>query len=205
MRTLLILAVALLAGACATGPDFRMVDDADQPVVRRGYSILPPGGGQWVMQTNTPPEVAVFGKADRALARNKGSLVLSALGMQARRHDIATGDGLLAEVRDFVRGPGGGRITVVSEAFELYRDDALATDCVRVAAAFEERDNPRLPGEVLAMPMWGTACRHPQIKGYLVMVTYSERRPVAVPSLTTEALRAECERSVASLRLLPAQ
>jgi hypothetical protein len=203
MRTLVILAVALFTGACATAPDFRAVDDPDQPIVRTGYSVLPPGGANWVLHTGTPPEIAVFGKADREHARQRGSLVLSTLGMRARKHAIETGEGLLAEVGDYVRGPGGSRISVVSERLELYRDDALATDCVRLAVAFEERDNPRMSGEVLTMPMWGKACRHPHVTGYFVMVTYSERRPATVAPLMTEALRAECEHTIASLRWLP--
>jgi hypothetical protein len=200
-----ILASALLVVACVATPDYRPVADPDQPVVRAGFSVLPPGGERWVMPTQTGNDAAVFGKMDPEHAKQRGSVVVAAVGLHARQHDIATGPGLLAEVAAWARGPQGDRITLQAEQLELYRDDALATDCVRLNLAYQERGNPNYPGQTLAMPIWGKACRHPQVKGYFVMVSYSERRPAAVPPLMTEALRAECEGSVASLKLLPMQ
>jgi hypothetical protein len=196
-------AAAFALAACATAPDYRPVSEPDEPVVRAGFSVLPPGGEGWVTPSKSPKDLAMFGKMDPEHAKQRGSVVVAAVGLQARQHDIATGPGLLAEVAAWARGPQGDRITLQAEQLELYRDDALATDCVRLNLAYQERGNPNYPGQTLAMPMWGRACRHPQVAGYFVQVSCSERRPVATPSLMTEALRAECGRTIDSLRFLP--
>jgi hypothetical protein len=121
--------------------------------------------------------------------------------MKARKHDIRSLEGLRLEVDDYVH-TYSNRQTLVSSTIEPYQDKDLRTDCVRVEAVSQERNNSNHPGKVLLLTANGKICRYPSNPEYFVHVAYSERRIIDTPKLIDEALRKECEYSVNSLKFL---
>lgn len=196
-----LVALALLAG-CAAPPPFTQVTDSATPAVGAGFSVLPPGGANWVLGADPSRDTLVFGKADRERVRQGSSFVVSAVRTRARSPDVGSAEGLRAEVDESIRTTSG-RMKVLGSKTESYTDSVLGTDCVRFDTLIEERDNPKVPGKVLLMTSYGKACRHPASAAHYVVLTCSERRPVDSAPLLDEALRGECARTLDSLRFRP--
>ncbi|MCM5570428.1 hypothetical protein M6I34_07900 [Burkholderiaceae bacterium FT117] len=193
---------AWMAG-CASAPPLSPVADPAVPVEGAGFSVLPPGGSNWVRGAGPLRDAVVFGKAHVERARQGSSFVVSAMRAAARA-DIGSPERLRAEVDGSIRATSG-RIRVLDSKTESYADAALGTDCVRFETRMEERDNPRQPGKLLLMTSWGKACRHPASPAHYVVLTCSERRAADSPSMLDDALRGECARTLDSLRFRPMQ
>jgi hypothetical protein len=194
-----VLVAALLSGCASSGPFHPMADPAAR-IAGAGFSVLAPGGPQWLLSESSSGSPLAFGKADPALFRQGASVIAVATRERARHGDISTADGLRREVDAYVRQNSQGPVSLT---LEPYRDAALGTDCVRIDSRSEERGNPRYPGKVLLLTVAGKACRVPASPAQFVQVTYSSRHPSEVAPVLDDALRRECERFVDSLAFTP--
>jgi|APFre7841882724_1041349.scaffolds.fasta_scaffold38527_2 hypothetical protein len=202
MKTLLrVLSVAILLSGCA--PPIQRVSDSATPVVAKGFSVLPPKGDYWFQMGGSDTYRVVFGKTTPDELKQKKTLILTAEILHAtKKHDISTPEGLKAEVDTYLtlKVP---RHTLKSFKSDHYRDERLRTDCVRSEAINEERDNPNYPGIVFLITGSIVTCRHPFSPDTVVVVGYSDRRPVDTTSILDEVVRKEVEWSVNSLELFP--
>lgn len=193
--------LVLVLSGCA--PTFKRVTDTAMPVVANGFSLMPPKGDYWFQMENTGSQMVVFGKSTPDDFKQIKSLVLTAQTLRAtEKNDIRSQDGLKAEVDANVRQPVP-RHRMVAYQSESYQDEIRRTDCVRVSATNEERDNPNYPGKVFLISGMMSFCRHPSEPKMVVLVGYSERRPTDLSSMIDEAVLKECEDSMNSLRFLP--
>jgi hypothetical protein len=106
-----VLALALLAG-CATPPPFGPVTDPSVPIAAAGFSVLPPGGANWVMGADPGRTGLVFGKADRENVRQGRSFIVNVARHSARTGSVASADALRAQV-DAAIGATSGRMRVL--------------------------------------------------------------------------------------------
>ena len=202
MRTLLnIFCVAILLSGCA--PPIQPVSDSTTPVVAKGFSVLPPKGDYWFQMGGSDTYRVMFGKTTPDEIKQKKSVILTAEILHAtKKHDIRTPEGLKAEV-DTYSTAKVPRHTLMSYKSSHYHDERLGTDCVRSEVVNEERDNPNYPGIVFLITGSIVTCRHPLSPDTVVVVGYSDRRPVDAASMLNDAVRNEIEWSVKSLEFLP--
>jgi hypothetical protein len=193
--------LVLVLSACA--PTLKRVTDSATPMMANGFSLMPPKGDYWFQMDNLGSQKVIFFKTTPDDFKQTKSLVLSAETLSAtKKNDIRSPDGLKAEVDANVRQPVP-RHRLVAYQSESYRDEIRGTDCVRVSATNEERDNPNYPGKVFFISGKMSFCRHPLAPEMVVLVGYSERRPTDLSSMIDEAVFKECEDSLNSLRFLP--
>jgi hypothetical protein len=84
---------------------------------------------------------------------------------------------------DFTRQP---EFTYVSSSVSA--DDSIGADCVRYESEFEERGNRNVPrGWVLAIRLYGIACRHPEAHDVLIDLSFSERARQGAPNPDPDA------------------
>lgn len=143
-----------------------------------------------------------FGKKIPEHTRQRGSVFLAVALLKAHSGDIATSDALRTEIEQAVRA-SSARFKLTNLSLEPYVDAEKATDCVRISATSEERDNPYRQGEALLLTVSGIACRHPLSPTYYVQAALSERRPIQSQPLVDDKLKAESDRAIDSVTLGP--
>lgn len=196
--TITIALVALTAGCVSIEP--RLVSDPSVRYEGSGYSILPPSGAHWygIQGAN----YIGFGKLDPAHYRQRSdrlhTFVVLATSDRVDGVDIRTNEGLMQILDQLTRRADPPRFRFISRTLDPYREQE--TDCARFEAAFEERNNPHAPGVVFLETGGGKFCRNPLAPEYIVMVSWSERRPVGHESMLDDRLRAECAHAIDSLR-----
>lgn len=175
------------------------VVDANERVVLDGFSVLPPTGPNWCVEVVygrrgvvffTSPLINRRLERQPSLAEAVHTFEAHAQLYSARGRSI----GSLAELQAFARDWADAvfafdlsdpttLLTVRAPRHILLRssittDRSLGTDCVRISAEQEERDNPRSPtGVFIALIPELLLCLHPHAPGVLVNIGYSERYP----------------------------
>ena len=196
-----IVGVLCLAAGHAQSQTFRPVTDPDLVVQGFGFTVRPPGGNGWHVAVDSRSSTVAFGKKDPEHIRQRGSVFL-AVSLVKARTDIATPDALRAELEQAVRA-SSSRYKLTGLDLEPYADAAMQTDCVRINAVSEERNNPNRPDETLLMTLGGKACRHPLSPSYYVQATLSERRPIQGRPLVDDQLKAETDRAIDGVTFNP--
>jgi hypothetical protein len=162
------------------------------------FSIAPPQGDHWCIQHLDKKIGVAFGTSpligQTLTAIPPAEDQSHTLGAMAMVVDLENAVTENAELREFVvqwlragqpsRVQDGRQVLIVSSSatkrFKLI-DSKVAVDtsagCIRYDATFEERDNPRLPGEVLVLMERGNLlCRVPDSKTpAFVLIGASER------------------------------
>jgi len=194
----------LLLSRAACSQTFYPITVPETPIYGTGFKVSSPASPGWMLAIDRSSEAFALARPDPDQADRRGSIIVIAARIKAKKANIETPEALQAEVEQTIRA-SSSRHTLVSLTLEQERDAEQGTDCIRISSTSEERNNPGRGGEVLLMSISGKACRHPSSTAYYVQVTYSERRPIKDPPLMDDNLRRECQGIIDSLKFMPIQ
>ena len=186
----------------------------------QGFSILPPQGENWCIQSVEPRGV-VFGKhllsgklleKQPRLADVNHTFAALAMAFDAKTK-IESSAELKAFVDQMLRGGALGALVEGTEGSarrfrlvesNLVLDNYVGSECVRFDAIVEERDNPRRPGSVLMLNFPNNLlCRHPYSPGVgLIWISFNERYLQGEQPLAG-TMKHEFEPSLRSLQFMP--
>jgi hypothetical protein len=194
----------LAVASCATAPGYVPVTEPRAPVVGEGFTVLPPPGPNWQFMHRTDKGV-MFGKRtwdERSTERHHSrTFLVAVLDIVVRPAAPALANEFPKYVEDrFRSNEGQGRFTLL-RAVASPRGEP-GTYCANFEIVVEERDNANFPGVVLEMTNSGFECLDAS-SGFIVRAFYSERRPKGDPPIMDEALRAEVESFLGSVKVTP--
>lgn len=184
------------------------VTDNMPPITTSAFSVTPPKGENWVyFQRSMPPPFVTFRKQDPLIRRLPGSehhaFVVEIRLEHFPESDLVTQEGLEETLKSTLYSAlGEGR------QIGMFRAQSFAwqgTDCLSYIVTRSDPvmvDGARVVLEFLTE---GFFCRHPVDRQRVVSGMFQERRLGGTPSRLDDALRDEAQRSLQSVRFLPAK
>ncbi len=177
----------------------------DSPVVvAAGFQVAPPRGEHWFMYHHPPTGFVTFSKEDPAKYSLPGGDQLECgLEIKAekfRQFDLSTEAGLKAAC-----------LFTLIDPDPRYKNDPphmvacalLGTDCIRYSLSRQENTTVEGKPVVMRSDIQGYFFRHPSCPILGVNATLGERRLLETPTMLTDALKAEAEQVMRSIRFLP--
>lgn len=177
------------------------------PITTSAYSVAPPKGENWVYFQRSMPPFVTFRKQDPLIRRLPGSdhhaFVVEIRLEHFPESDLVTQEGLEETLKSSLYSAlGEGR------QIGMFRAQSFAwqgTDCLSYIVTRSDPvmvDGARVVLEFLTE---GFFCRHPVDRQRVVSGMFQERRLSGTPSRLDDALRDEAQRSLQSVRFLPAK
>ncbi len=197
---------ASLNGCVSTQPSADLwVKDSSTPLVRNGFTLLPPSGENWMIGPSGPYG-ARFGKPIMSPDGSKSTLIVQVWSgrFTDRTFDLKSERGLREATEYTAAGANSSRYKIIETKYSaMYQEQA--TDCIKYEGIMEEHNNPMLwnKGKILLVTYSGSVCRHPNSPDFTVTTLFSERRPQGQASIMNDQLRQEVEHSLASVRFTP--
>jgi hypothetical protein len=191
-----IAVLALFISACASDFPVRPpepVRDPAVPVVREGFSVLPPGS-DWIVSLPTAG-IASFEQAG-ATATQVWSVSVLLMDLGREFSDAAQMAAFTREQRAREINPHRYLMLRHTEA----PDPAAGPLCVRHALAARDFSSRAASGQPLVLVSEGVTCAHPQAPGFAVEAGYAQLSP---DEKMPAPLRDAGERLIRSLSYLP--
>lgn len=172
----------VIAVGCAAGPTLTPVTDPTQRLQFQGFSILPPRGENWEMDTSPQiyqgwtQTVIFYKRLSERIERPEDAHTIFA-SVRTRSLGTVRFENRTELFQYLARTWGKGKIDPRHRLLDskVILDRCMGFDCVRYGFKAEDRGVPQFPGSVFVTDIHGFLFYHPELPSYLIDVAHSRR------------------------------